>query len=247
MTQPAMQRTLSTDQVAAFYHDQFVTDQVSDFLNLVTSSITSGVVADVGGGCGFFAKALNEARGDKTRVIDMDTASVHAARALGVEAVLGDALHPAFIGDERVASFNLILHHLIGANEVSTRALQVRALAAWRGRADTLFINEYIYESFIGNVSGRIIYEITSSRLLSFVGRQAARLVPALRANTFGVGVRFRSHQEWLLLFEEAGWRVAGVRIGTPEPVAAPLRSMLIKSIRRDSFRLEPALEMARV
>ena len=64
--------------------------------------------------------------------------------------------------------------------------------------------------------------------------------MPALKANTFGVGVRFRSHREWLKLFEEAGWRTTAVRIGKPEPIARPLRGMLIKVIRRDSFRLEP-------
>ncbi|WP_035293570.1 class I SAM-dependent methyltransferase [Brevundimonas bacteroides] len=238
--QTVAQRRLSKEQVEAFYHNEFVADQVADFSELMPYSRPGAVVADVGGGCGFFARALSDARGDRTRVIDMDPGSVEACRVLGVEAVIGDALAPQFQGDEQVACFNLILHHLVGADEIKTRALQVKALVAWRAQADTVFVNEYIYESFVGTVSGRIIYEITVNPVLSSIGRQAARLVPALKANTFGVGVRFRSHREWLKLFEEAGWRATAVRIGKPEPIARPLRGMLIKAIRRDSFRLEP-------
>jgi hypothetical protein len=234
------QRRLSADQVEAFYHDEFVSDQVADFTALMPAGRPGGVVADVGGGCGFFARALSDAEGHRTRVIDMDPGSVKAARSLGVDAVIGDALGPEFKGDERIACFNLILHHLVGADESKTRALQVKALAAWRDQADAVFVNEYIYESFVGTVSGRIIYEITVNPVLSFIGRQAARVVPALKANTFGVGVRFRSHDEWLKLFGEAGWRATAVRLGKPEPIAKPLRGMLIKVIRRDSFRLEP-------
>ncbi|MEY4241849.1 MAG: hypothetical protein RJA14_1545 [Pseudomonadota bacterium] len=174
----------------------------------------------------------------------MDPGSVESSRALGVEAVIGDALAPQFKGDEQVACFNLILHHLVGTDEGKTRALQVKALGNWRAQADTVFVNEYIYESFVGSVSGRIIYEITVSPILSFIGRQAARVVPALKANTFGVGVRCRSHDEWLKLFEEAGWRATPVRIGKPEPIARPLRWMLTKAIRRDRFRLEPVVSL---
>lgn len=242
--QTVAQRRLSTEQVEAFYHDVFVAEQVADFTELMPPSRPDAVVADVGGGCGFFARALSDARGERTRVIDMDPGSVESSRALGVEAVIGDALAPQFKGDEQVACFNLILHHLVGADEGKTRALQVKALAAWRAQADTVFVNEYIYESFVGTVSGRIIYEITVNPILSFIGRQAARVVPALKANTFGVGVRFRSHDEWLKLFQEAGWRATAVRIGKPEPIARPLRGMLIKTIRRDSFRLEPVVSV---
>ena len=33
-------------------------------------------------------------------------------------------------------------------------------------------------------------------------------VVPSLKANTFGVGVRFRAHGEWLRVFESAGYDV---------------------------------------
>jgi len=240
MTDTTSQRRLSTDQVEAFHHDEFVTDQVADFRVLVPEARSDRVVVDIGGGCGFFARALTDDQGVRTRVVDMDPASVEAARQIGVEAEIGDALVPSFRGDEEGACFNLILHHLIGADEKATRALQVKALRAWRGRARYVFVNEYIYQSYVARLSGRLIYEITANPVLSAVCRQVARAIPAFRANTFGVGVRFRSHEEWLELFADAGFRATDVRIGAPEPISKPLRVLLIRTIRRDSFRLEP-------
>lgn len=234
------QRRLSVDQVKAFHHEDFVADQVDDFASIMSDAATHGVVADIGGGAGYFAKAISTQKGLQARVIDMDPTSVAAARELGVEAVEGDALAPAPQGDEGVACFNLILHHLIGSNEKETRRLQIAAIRAWHGRTKAVFVNEYIYESFVPGFSGSMIFQITSNPILSGIARQIARFVPAFRANTFGVGVRFRSHQEWIRLFSEAGYRVVSSRIGADEPISRPLRSLLIKAIRRDSFRLEP-------
>lgn len=242
MTQEGAQRRLSTEQVETFYHQDFVGDQVRDFHTLMDGAARGGVVADVGGGCGFFARALSEAQGVRVRVIDMDPGSVEAAQHAGLESVVGDALQPEFQGDEKVTCFNLILHHLIASTEGETRALQIKALKAWRGRGGAVFVNEYIYESYLGTVSGALIYAITVNPILSWLAKSAARWIPAFRANTFGVGVRFRAHEEWLRLFAEAGFRVADVSIGAPEPISRPLRILLIKTIRRDSFRLESSL-----
>jgi hypothetical protein len=52
------------------------------------------------------------------------------------------------------------------------------------------------------------------------------------------VGVRFRSHDEWVQLFSQAGFRVEDRRIGDAERVAPPLRVLFIRTIRRDSFLL---------
>jgi hypothetical protein len=196
---------------------------------------------DVGGGCGFFARRLRELAARPVRVIDMDAASVSACAQAGVPAELGDALSPALNGNEEIATFNLILHHLVADTEAATRALQVRALQAWHTKAGSIFVNEYIYESYVARLSGWLIFQITKSRLLSAIGRVVARIVPAFKANTFGVGVRFRSHDEWVELFEQAGYHVRDRRIGAPEKVAAPLRLLLIRTIRRDSFLLRPS------
>lgn len=234
------QAKLSSAQIEAFYHDDFITDQVRDFRELVGGR-GSEVVVDIGGGCGYFAHHLSLAAGYQTRVVDMDPASIESCRKIGVEGVIGDALAPTIHGDEHIICFNLILHHLVGANERETRALQLRALRAWAGKGVRVFVNEYIYQSVVGRTSPRLIYEITSSRLLSTIARPIASLVPALRANTFGVGVRFRSHEDWLELFAEAGFGVMDKRLGQEEEISLPRRALLIKSIRRDSFLLASA------
>jgi len=233
-----IQRKLSVEQVAEFYHDIFVQDQARDFGALAAPLDHNGVVIDIGGGVGYFAERVHAELGYPVRVIDMDPGSVAQCLARSVPAQLGDALNPPVAGDESCVCFNLILHHLVAKDEARTRSLQVGALAVWKGRGVPIFVNEYIYQSFIGTVSGQLIYAITSSRLLSAMAGVAARFVPALRANTFGVGVRFRSHDEWLDLFREAGFSAQAVRIGVEEEIKWPLRLLLIKAIRRDSFIL---------
>jgi len=149
-------------------------------------------------------------------------------------------LNPPIRGDEEFASFNLILHHLVGRSEEITRTLQMNSLARWRDRARGVFVNEYIYESYAMRASGWLIFQITKSTLLSALAKWISTVVPSLRANTFGVGVRFRAHEEWRELFEDAGYRVKSCVIGRSEPVSMARRLLLIKQIRRDSFLLVP-------
>jgi hypothetical protein len=217
-----------------------VADQVRHFGDLLGPSDGS-LVLDIGGDCGFFAKGLSDILGYAVRVLEMDPSSVETCLQQGIDARLGDALKPDVRGDEKIVCFNLILHHLVGRNEQETCSLQLRALRAWQGADVKVFVNEYIYQSYIGYMSARLIYQITSSKLLSAFGRIVGRVIPAFRANTFGVGVRFRSHEEWLTMFAKAGFRVIGKRIGDREHISPPLRLLAIKAIRRDSFLLESA------
>jgi hypothetical protein len=236
-----VQKVLSASQIESFYHDEFVEDQARDFATLVGATCPpTNVVLDVGGGCGFFARRLESLLGCKVRVMETDDASIEACRGAGVEAMRGDALDPPIIDDVAIVSFNLILHHLVGASEAITMSLQKQALTFWKHHGKTVFINEYIYESYMPSFSGRLIFEITKSRALSKIGAAVSRIVPALRANTFGVGVRFRSHAEWREVFESIGYEVVGAAIGKPEYISPARRLLLIKEIRRDSFFLRP-------
>ena len=174
-------------------------------------------------------------------MLDIDENSISSLKNVGahnIEALVADALNPPMFGDEKVVTINLILHHLVGQSEEVTRGLQKSALKVWRGKTDFIFINEYIYESFIGNLSGRLIYYITSSAALSLVGSFVSKFVPSLRANTFGVGVRFRSHSEWLELFEQCGFRVTDCRYGESEFISLPRRILFISGIKRNSYLL---------
>jgi SAM-dependent methyltransferase len=235
------QNKLSQDQVEAFYHDNFVECQTRHFVDLLGADAGGGrVVVDIGGGRGFFAQRLAALTSRKVRVIDIDPVSIEACRAAGVEVELGDALAPRIRGDEDVVTFNLILHHLVGPSEAATLDLQRCALAAWKGRVRAIFVNEYIYESVGGGLAGRLIFEITKSKFLSAIARAVSAFVPSLRANTFGVGVRFRTHDEWRQIFEGLGYEVSGVRLGEEEAISLPRRLLLIRHLRRDSFLLRP-------
>ena len=233
------QRVLNIKQVEEFYHDMFVTSQVQDFISLIDEvRLPIRKIVDIGGGCGFFADALIQKTGLDAQVVDMDPGSIATCHSRGISAELGDALNPAQRGDEDVVSFNLILHHLVASSDAETEALQKQAVAVWRSKAKAVFVNEYIYDSYFGNVSGWLIYQITSSRLLSAIGKMVAKVVPSLRANTFGTGVRFRANQEWIDLFGDLGFNIAAYRRGPEESVSLARRMLMIKSCRRDSFLL---------
>lgn len=234
-----MQKKLNPEQVSAFYHDAFVSQQVDHFRKIALDSVKTGaIVVDIGGGCGYFADAIKQELNFPTRVIDMDPVSVESARSLGVEAMVGDALQPDKKNDEALVCFNLILHHLVSTSENETLALQARAIANWRESGVKVFVNEYIYESWFGDLSGWLIYQITKNKFLSKVGEIASRAMPSLKANTFGVGVRFRSGIEWKKIFDNSGFVVEAELKGEEEFVSLPRRLLLIKSIRRDSFLL---------
>lgn len=231
------QRTLADANIEPLRHDVFVSDQVDHFTAIQPAK--SGLVFDIGGGCGYFARALRQRFPDiDPTVIDYDRPSIDACRAAGIAALHGDAVayRPSVAGGS--ACFNLVLHHLVGDSERATRKLQLAALGNWRDRP--VFVNEYIYDSWLGDAAGRVIYALTASRHLVPALRLIGRIVPALRANTSGVGVRFRSRGAWEKLFREAGFTVAAHSRGREEQVQWLLRP-LIRSIRRDSFLLQPS------
>lgn len=235
-----MQIKLSADQIEAFYHDEFVTSQLQAFTTLVSArGVKSDVVVDVGGGVGHFASALSTSGTvGSVRVIDMDPVSVRLCEEKGLDAKQGDALAPPVNGDEDVVCFNLILHHLVGNSEGATLSMQSQALRSWHGKAKAIFVDEYIYDSYWSDISGKLIYAITKSPILSQIGKVVSRIIPSLRANTFGIGVRFRSHDEWISIFCENGYRVDEFVCGAEENVSRARRMLMIKSCRRDSFLL---------
>jgi len=234
MLRSLSQRPLRQDQLRQFGHDLFVEDQVRDFAAICP--VTSGNVVDLGGGRGYFARALADRfPGIRTHVIDSDATAVGLCIASGIEAHQADILRYIPTEGEQVACLNLVLHHLVGNDEAETRELQLAALRNWRRPGAILFVNEYVYESRFRDAAGGAIFTVTSNRALSAVARMAG-----LRANTYGTGVRFRSRAAWLVIFQEAGFVLAGVTRGHRENVAWPLRP-LVRSIRRDSFVLQAA------
>lgn len=236
-----MQKLLSAVQIAEFDHRLFEKDQVADFISLLSARGVENVT-DIGGGSGYFARLLMQRAAFKVRVVDMDPASIRACQEAGVEAAQGDALAPDVLGNEEVICFNLILHHLVGATEEETAELQKQAIAAWRPYVNAVFVNEYIYDSWLGNFSGWFIFMITKNTVLSWFGRIVSKKIPSLHANTFGVGVRFRNGREWARIFDSAGFTVQSSVVGADERVSLPRRFLMIRSIHRDSFLLVPKI-----
>lgn len=235
-----MQKKLSNHQIRNFHVHVFVNDQFHDFIKLFDKKFKALNVVDIGGGAGFFAKKLSEIHGINIRIIDADVDSVSIAKGLGVNAKVGNAIDPEIFGDEDVACFNLILHHLIGESESETLALQKKSLMVWRGQIKALFVNEYIYESYVKDFSGKLIFFITKNKTLSRIGFLISRFIPSLKANTFGVGVRFRSLADWHKVFHESGYIVQSSIFGCSEYISWPRRFLLIKKIHRVSFLLIP-------
>jgi hypothetical protein len=244
----AVQKKLSAAQIEAFYSDDETANQVQHFLEL-----TKGVdlddrkkIVDVGGGCGHFARQITQRTGLPVRVLDTDPTSISICREAGVaDAEIGDALAPPIRGDEGVVTFNLILHHLIGDTTRKTRELQIAALRTWRGAADYVYVNEYVYQAPLAtDFAGLMIYLVTRSRTLSLLGSAISRLpfLKALRANTFGVGVRFRSNASWRNLFRDSGYEIVAFAPGPHEDMPLSRRLLLIWSKRRDSYLLRPSL-----
>ena len=87
---------------------------MEDFIALFGYSVTPSLdnIVDIGGGCGFFAKALQNRIHLKVRVLDSDSQSIDFCKQEGIEATYGDALKPTVVGDEKLVCFNLILHSL---------------------------------------------------------------------------------------------------------------------------------------
>lgn len=171
----------------------------------------------------------------------MDPVSVEAAKKLGVNALVGDALDPVKNEDDGVVCFNLILHHLVGGTEKATLELQAKAISVWKGISAKIYVNEYIYESWFNNFSGWLIYQITKSAFLSSIGKRISYFIPSLKANTFGVSVSFRSNQEWKDVFKKSGFLIIDEVRGDKEFISLPRKFLFIKEIRRDSFLLMPS------
>jgi hypothetical protein len=233
----AHQRRLGPHQVEPFYANVFARDQVRDFLTL--NPTLAGALADMGGGCGHFVRALTAERpAFKAMVVDVDDASLRSCARAGIAAEKGDAVRYTPKRGQ-TGCFNLILHHLVGDTERRTRTLQLAALSNWQGRG--VFVNEYVYDCRLGDLAGRLIYTLTSSATLASFVRMIGAAFPALKANTCGVGVRFRSRRGWERLFSEAGFDVAARTEGEEDVVHWLLRP-LVRSIRRDSFMLKPRI-----
>jgi SAM-dependent methyltransferase len=245
------QRILPQSAIDAFDTPEGMAEQLQHFKSLLGFNPRSVFsLLDVGGGTGFFASAIQtKFPYAEITILDLNEQSVMKGKQLGLNAIHGSILDPpAEVRGRKfdVVSFNLIFHHIIGGDESSTFDLQSRALTQVRGllaNQGQMFVHEICYEGrLFPDLSARLIYEITASRCLSKVLRLVGRAIPALRANTAGIGVRFRPTRGWMALANRSGLEVVNACQGEPEGHSWLRRILLlIREVRRQSLLLRPA------
>lgn len=242
------QRVLPKSAIDEFDTPEGVAEQIQHFKNLlgIDPSVVFSIL-DVGGGTGFFVSALkSEFRNVDATILDLDQASVTKSVRKGLNSIHGSIVAPPRDLMSRrfdVISFNLVLHHIIAETDSSTVALQQQALRQARvllkdgGR---IFVHEICFEGrFFADLSGLLIYRITSSHHLEKVLRFTGTIFSALKANTVGVGVRFRPLIGWEEIARSVGLEALNTCEGGPEGHSLLRKALLlIKEVRRRSLLL---------
>jgi SAM-dependent methyltransferase len=203
-------RQLENEQVKTFDVEYVDEDRWSVVKRQIDADFPDGEFRflDIGGGNGVFADRLlalypksSGAVLDNSELL-LSRNTSHNRKAL----LLKSAEDLSTIaGSYDLISCNWVLHHLVDSSYSRTRAHQLKALSEMKrlltnkGRI-SIFENNY-FGWALNDLPGRLIYELTSSKLLASVTRR-------LGANTAGVGVCFLSQDEWLRTFARAGLSV---------------------------------------
>lgn len=140
-----------------------------------------------------------------------------------------------------LVSVHWLLHHLVGDSYAQTTINQravlggLAGLLASRGRI-SVFENNY-QGLLLDALPGWLIYEATSMRSLAALTRR-------LGANTAGVGVCFRSEQQWRAMIAATGYKI--VDYDEPDQWIWPLRwywrvFLFLRRVRVGHYWLSPA------
>lgn len=163
---------------------------------------------DVGGGIGKFASIITE-NVDGCSIVVVDNSDLVCDSFVvndNVTLVESDWFEYKSEYKFDFIIFKTVLHHFVETSEIKTRNAQVLGLlkAAELLKDDgILIVEENFYESAfrLGDLAGRLIYEITKLTLIEKITRK-------LGANTAGEGVRFRSMLAWEKIFQESGFKI---------------------------------------
>jgi len=140
-----------------------------------------------------------------------------------------------------LVSVHWLLHHLVGDSYAQTTANQRAVLGGLAGLLTgcgriSLFENNY-QGLVLSALPGWLIYEATAMRSLAALTRR-------LGANTAGVGVCFRSEQQWRAMIAATGFKI--VDYGEPDQWIWPLRwywrvFLFLRRVRVGHYWLAPA------
>jgi hypothetical protein len=231
-------KKLDDQQVEAFdteYVDDARWAPISSFIN---RDFPDGRFSflDVGGGNGVFADRLLAEYPNATGMV-LDNSAVLLSRnapnprkaTLCTSAENVATLNHKF----DLISINWVLHHLVGHSYRESRQHQLSTLQALRGLLTergrlSIYENNYLGWVF-RDLPGRMIYELTSSKLLSPV-------VGKMGANTAGVGVCFLSQRQWFDTVGKAGFRL--LEFTEPDRLTWPLRFVWKAGLHLRSIRV---------
>ncbi|MBD3399279.1 MAG: methyltransferase [Candidatus Coatesbacteria bacterium] len=198
---------------------------------------------DVGGGAGYFADYILEARpGCRVTVLDISPGLLERNRPhRRKRLILGDALQLDELPSGEtfnIICFNLVLHHLLATDETSTRRLRIdvlRRAATLLRRCGRILIIEPLYLGmFHVDIPSILVYRLTRSQFF-------APLCKRLGARTAGEGVLFQPGNRWLHTFEDAGLEIQDQYIFGPWEINPLYKIALnIASIRTGIFWLAP-------
>ncbi len=158
---------------------------------------------DIGGGCGKFSLDIINGTDYIVEVIDPSLqAKENFFSNKNLKLISQDFMQYPIEKKYDFIFLNLVLHHVIGNNEIENRIAQLSFLEKAKKHLKPdgiLFIQENYYEGILGSdITGKIIYKLTRSKFLE-------KLIRLLGANTAGEGVRFRSSRSWEILFKKVG------------------------------------------
>lgn len=199
-------RTLDNEQIQTFDAEYVDVDRWGAIKAQIDVDFPDGdfTFLDIGGGNGSFTdRVLSVYPKARGTVLDNSELLLSKNRPNDRKSLLLKSAEDlaSVEGSFDMISCNWVLHHLVDSSYEKSRQhqlgslRQMKRLLTKRGR---ISIFENNYAGFIHpGLPGRIIYEVTSSKLLAPMSRR-------LGANTAGVGVCFLSKDQWLKTLERA-------------------------------------------
>lgn len=202
-------RALNPSQTAAFDQEYVTPARWASVQEALTRKFAgrSLKALDVGGGNGAFAdKLLSLPFIREVTVVDREPTLLGRNKPHPRKQLLNASFETMQLeGPYDLIVMNWLLHHLVGPTYSQSRANIAAALRSTQrilAPGGAIFVYENMYDDWLNrNVSSFLIYQATSSKLLSPITRR-------LGANTAGVGVCFNSARAWRSIFSEAGLEI---------------------------------------
>lgn len=209
MESAVVTRDLKDEQIGAFDADFVDEEMFASICRCIDRDFPDGrfTFADVGGGNGEFADRLLTAYPASEGIVLDNAAQLIKANTWNPRkrTLIGNAAHlETVFGDERfdVVFLNYALHHFIADDYRSSRRIQRRTIAAaariLTPRGNVSILENMCTGRVIGNLPGRLIYDLTSNGYL-------APIVKRLGSNTAGTGICFNDRASWIADLTAAG------------------------------------------